>query len=252
MPFFMFFTTAVAEDVHLFPLRREHYYRHTHILYFISPVLFDNYDTEKVSAASIPKTTKQMDGEEFLTINPETFSDTKCWQYKDLQKLCAKLELGGKGSRLDLENRLCNWHRTRNDCDEADFSDETNSHFPMNVPGNNFSLMHINVKVAKKQTKKRRSSIHRLDEQYGVIIDAQLLRPICRDNVTPGKSILKKIRSGSPKRLFALDDERECENQSPSKHPATKLSKLQFSPFNGVKIISHRHELCISPFDICD
>lgn len=186
-----------------------------------------------------------MEGEEFLTINPETFCDKNCWQYKDLQKLCAKLGLGGKGSRENLEEKLSDWHRMRNDYYEEDYQyapQQPETHFPMNVHGNNFALMHIDVKVSKSAHKRRRSSIHKLDENHRAVVDPIMLRPICKeDNPTPRKSILKKVRTTSPMRVVIPE--------SPS---TVKLSKLQFSPFNGVKIISHRHELCISPFDLCD
>ena len=185
-----------------------------------------------------------MEGEEFLTINPESFSDPKYWHYKDLQKLCAKLQLGGRGSRNSLEEKLINWHRTRHN--EQSSRSPNDSHFPMNVPGNNFSLLHINVKAAKNRTKKRRSSIHNLHEPNGALVDPLLLRPIVGDCNTPRKSILKKRRVGSPVRTVLP------ENGNDGLPTSTKLSKLQFSPFNGVKIISHRYSICSSPFDLCD
>ena len=37
-----------------------------------------------------------MEGEEFLTINPDTLSDRGQWRYRDLQLLCMRLSLGGR------------------------------------------------------------------------------------------------------------------------------------------------------------
>ncbi len=41
-------------------------------------------------------TAAPMEGEEFLTINPDTLSDRGQWRYRDLQLLCMRLSLGGR------------------------------------------------------------------------------------------------------------------------------------------------------------
>ena len=173
-----------------------------------------------------------MEGQEYLAINPDTLSDTNMWTYKDLQKLCSKLSLGGKGTRDCLEAKLISWHRERGDAEELE-----EEKFEMNVPGNNFSLLQIDVKPSKIKGKKvrRNSSLLRLDDTTERV-SPSILRPL---NVqTPMKSILKK----RPSLLdMDLDEGYENDEQAINCTPK-KLSKLTFSPFNGVKVISHRHE----------
>mmetsp|Transcript_26718 Transcript_26718/g.39688 ORF Transcript_26718/g.39688 Transcript_26718/m.39688 type:complete len:182 (-) Transcript_26718:96-641(-) len=180
-----------------------------------------------------------MEGQEYVAINPDTLSDKAHWTYADLRKLCCKLSLGGKGSREELEQKLRDWHRARNNW-TGTVSCQSEL-FPMNVPGNNFSLLQINVRESKKKTtKRRRSSVVGLEEDKSAVVDPLLLRPFRKEAnvpVTPSKGILKK-----PTTLRAVDTENT---------PPTKLARLQFSPFNGVKIISHRQSL-YSPFGFYD
>lgn len=187
-----------------------------------------------------------MQGQEYSTINPDTFSDPDIWSYKDLQKLCGKLSLGGKGTRGALEDKLLSWHRERVYSDEPE-----QEKFEMNVPGNNFALLKIDVQNSKMSGKRarRKSSLLRIADSNACGIPPVTIPvsmpPVC--GLTPSKSILKK-RSASE------DD--YCEQSGAeqylwsstltlgmtAEYTPKKMSKLTFSPFNGVKVISHRHE----------
>ena len=203
-----------------------------------------------------------MEGEEIIVYNPFLF-DESYWTYRKLQKLCLKLSLSGKGTRNELENRLKEWNKQR---DYNNFEEN----YPMNVTGNNFTLLSINIQESKKKKKKvreknekRKKKRKRLsfnEEKNDVItVDPILIRPIQRNNnnclistvslddntnntnnnnsiyTTPTKGILKKSNPSE----FSLTDN---ESETSDNHPF-KMNKLQFSPFNGVKIISHRYSL---------
>ena len=51
--------------------------------------------------------------EQFYTLNPEFLDDPDKWSYKDLQRLAKQLGVpgGGKGSRKQLVERLCEFNR---------------------------------------------------------------------------------------------------------------------------------------------
>ena len=173
-----------------------------------------------------------MQGQEYLTINPDTFSDTNIWSYKDLQKLCSKLSLGGRGTRDALEEKLCYWHRDREQTEDEPEEEK----FEMNVPGNNFSLLQINVQPSKIKGKKsrRKSSLLGFDEATEKV-SPSILRPFCPQ--TPSKGILKKRPAN-----LEMNAIEAAATAAPVNYTPRKLSKLTFSPYNGVKVISHRHE----------
>ena len=192
-----------------------------------------------------------MQGQEYLTINPDTFSDASIWSYKELQKLCGKLALGGRGTRDSLEDKLNCWHRERVHTEEPE-----EEKFEMNVPGNNFSLLQINVEPSKMKGKhhsRRKSSIVGLSDTTEKV-SPSILRPFTAH--TPNKGILKKRPANLEMEAintdhdhdndFDFDTENNCEGARKQATFATttprKLAKLTFSPFNGVKVISHRHE----------
>lgn len=182
-----------------------------------------------------------MQGQEYLTINPDTFSDRNTWSYRELQKLCGKLSLGGRGTRESLEDKLISWHRERVHTEEPE-----EEKFEMNVPGNNFSLLQMNVEPSKMKGKqaRRRSSIVGLNDTTEKV-SPSMLRPITVSH-TPNKGILKKRPANLE--MDAMENTNEVVKESSStaaKELLTtprKLAKLTFSPFNGVKVISHRHE----------
>jgi len=172
-----------------------------------------------------------MKNNEYLVANPDTFQNPEIWTYRDLQKLCVKLSLGGKGSRAELLQKLEAWHRQR----ETDKSQRENG-ISMNVAGNNFSLLEINVRPTKCKRKRRSSIIDSSRKDIGSTVSPTLLRPLQRINCdTPSKSILKNISNYS-------------EN---SKDIGTnKMAKLTFSPFNGVKLIENRYHLPMDFFSL--
>ena len=168
------------------------------------------------------KTRVNMENHEYLAANPDTFQNPDIWSYRDLQKLCVKLCIGGKGSRAELLHKLEVWHRDRktdkNRC-ENDIS--------MNVAGNNFSLLEIKVRPKTCKRKRRSSIIDCSSKDLGSTVSPTLLRPLQRSNcATPSKSILKNISNCS---------------ETPKDIGVNKMAKLTFSPFNGVKLIENRY-----------
>eukprot|EP01041_Mallomonas_annulata_P010274 gene10274-21440_t len=159
-----------------------------------------------------------MEGQEYITVNPDLLANDQLWCYRDIQKLCVKLQLGGRGKRCDLIDKLTTWHRNR-ECECR----PTNETFEMNVVGNNFSLLEVKVRPrggAKNKSKKRKSIIAFENDENAGVISPTFLRPLRRDSCTPGKSILKR------KDMNVEEDEERS---------AFKASRIAFSPFNGVK-----------------
>jgi len=54
-----------------------------------------------------------MDKHTLVTLNAELLDDKDTFSYRDLQKLCVRLHLGGKGKREELVEKLQDWHRSR-------------------------------------------------------------------------------------------------------------------------------------------
>lgn len=200
-----------------------------------------------------------MEGEEIVVINPgtvtvgfhnfskhgwitkwyffiATLSDKNYFSYKDLQKLCKKLNIGGVGKREELEAKLVEWNRLRSENGAAVAFENDENAVPMNVIGHNFALMAINVKCQAansviKLTKNKRAKI--VAEKAVAIVSPSLLRPLRADPSTPGKGILKQMKC-SPMRNNNGDNR-------PVPQSVTKLDKITFSPFNGVKFIPNRY-----------
>ena len=121
-----------------------------------------------------------MEGEMFLTINPDTLNDAELWTYRDLQLISTQLGLKAnlKRSKLvGIYSIVCNnnyhdliiiiienlskWHRGRTEDDKnlvPDKQDEEN--LEMNVVGNNFALLAVSVNQ-KKNRKQRYSTSSR-------------------------------------------------------------------------------------------
>lgn len=192
-----------------------------------------------------------MDGEEFLALNPgiifvfyskklffiqffaliDTLGDKNYFSYRDLQKLCVKLNLGGNGKREELESRLKGWHRSRTFRSE-NLVVNTNNDFeniPMNVVGNNFTLMKFDVK-SKNPNAVRKQQTRIVTEDSSSVVSPTLLRPLRAEPSTPGKGILKQ--ASTPTR-----------NVPEAPLSVRKLDKITFSPFNGVKVIPHRRQI---------
>jgi hypothetical protein len=99
-----------------------------------------------------------MEGENFLTINPETLSSKELWSYRDLQKLCIRLQLGGRGTREELCIKLTEWNRARQDDDSCMLVSEDCETIPMNVVGNNFSILPMSVITKSKNRKEKKEA----------------------------------------------------------------------------------------------
>ena len=210
-----------------------------------------------------------MEGQSYLAINPDTLHDRNHWSYRDIQRLCKRLELGAKGSRLQLEDKLQLWHRRRDSgCRNVVSSskDAQDVNISMNVVGNNFAILPFDIQVRahpsplkqntedllieeigggdqKKLNRKNASSRRRrssllppahstLPRDQVVLVSPTILRPLkaVDSNIMTAMmmedaklvSILKGGRPLTPAR-------RRMEN------------RISFSPFNGVKVIPHRH-----------
>lgn len=101
-----------------------------------------------------------MAGQISTVLNAELFDSPDSFSYRDIQRLCVRLKLGGKGKREALVLKLQEWHRSRSpekksssahkskkssSDSDSDNEDENHSSLPMNVIGQRFCLMPINV-----------------------------------------------------------------------------------------------------------
>lgn len=157
-----------------------------------------------------------MEGQEFLTINPDTLSDPKIWSYRDLQKIAKAVGLHANGRREKLVQSLDEWHRSRKDGTKTlveSTSDETEVvNLDMNVVGNNFAILAVKVQAVpdattpiappgspQKALKRKLSSIVGFGEEGNDVgvVSPTYLRPLRAEPATPGKSCLKRVSSYS-------------------------------------------------------
>mmetsp|Transcript_30154 Transcript_30154/g.59041 ORF Transcript_30154/g.59041 Transcript_30154/m.59041 type:complete len:352 (+) Transcript_30154:36-1091(+) len=202
--------------------------------------------------------------EQFFTYNPDCFDDEQ-WSYRDLQKLCIKMELGGRGKRKELVQKLQDWNQkklVRNPKEPVD----------------NFTLLEADVNVAVVGNNRRKSGVRKTGG--GMTISPRLLSPLTKKPrrqangnpigiLSPSRStksymkwLAQKSQGPSPgtKRKVSLlqdnpdeeeptcktpdelsDDDKENEGQSPSSH-VNKKRRISFSVLNGVKLISPRNQ----------
>lgn len=183
-----------------------------------------------------------MEGEQFLTYNFATFSkDAGVWSYRDIQKLCVSLGISARGKRGQLVRKLAEWHRSRYEDDSClvpliDPSSEEN--IPMNVLGNNFGLLPVNVTTEKSppssrsKSRKRKSLVASDDEP--AIVSPDVLRPLeKRESCGSPRSILKRKRD-TP----TIDSEKKIVAEN--RNSIQKMEHIMFSPYNAVQIIAHR------------
>jgi len=104
----------------------------------------------------------------------------------------------------------------------------------MNVPGQHFALMAMDIEqsapgVKRAKKRRRKSLIEGSREGLPAQVSPSLLKPLNRRNsmTSPPKSILRVM--GTPK---------------------NRRKSLNFSPYNGVKIIPHRLEERIEDLEI--
>lgn len=178
-----------------------------------------------------------MEGQEFVVINPDTLNNKDYFSYRDLQKLCLKLNLGGSGNRELLELKLKDWNRQRSRYGEtvaisAD-ENENDQNIPMNVIGNNFSLLAVNIvsKTDSVKSKKTSSIAGFSSTTEESVVSPTLLRALRAEPSTPGKGILKQHKNSTPHKE---------DNNSNNNISITRFDKITFSPFNGVKVIPNR------------
>jgi hypothetical protein len=177
-----------------------------------------------------------MEGQQFLTINPDTLVDRNLWSYRDLQKISKSVGIRANSKREKLIRKLQEWHRDRKDGTQTlvgndDDSDDSMENYDMNVIGNNFAILPVNVREKKAGTKRKRNSILGLDDEKDGIVSPKLLLPLRPEPATPGKGILKTNNG---------NDENRKHCASPP--TASKMANICFSPFNAVKVIAHREE----------
>ena len=183
-----------------------------------------------------------MEGEQFLTYNFATFSkDAGVWSYRDIQKLCVRLGISARGKRGHLVRKLAEWHRSRYEDDSClvplvDPSSEEN--IPMNVLGNNFGLLPVNVTTEKstatsKSNTRKRKSLVALDDEPA-IVSPDVLRPLeRRESCGSPRSVLKRKRD-TP----TIDSEKKTVAEN--RNSIQKMDHIMFSPYNAVQIIAHR------------
>lgn len=103
-------------------------------------------------------------------LNAELFDSPDSFSYRDIQRLCVRLKLGGKGKREVLVFKLQEWHRSRSppeksfkqrssSSNDSDSDSDTSDSHPMNVIGQRFCLMPINVAADPRKLLKNNSNI---------------------------------------------------------------------------------------------
>jgi hypothetical protein len=75
-----------------------------------------------------PQRAYKMDKHTLVTLNAELLDDKDTFSYRDLQKLCVRLQLGGKGKREDLVEKLQDWHRSRSPVPSPTVKEATPKH----------------------------------------------------------------------------------------------------------------------------
>jgi hypothetical protein len=110
------------------------------ILPSISHDTKENIHTQSPSKTntSTPTTPlSQQAKESFVVINPACLGEAG-WSYRDLQLLCMKLGLGGKGSREQLINKLHTWNREHPE-------EQLRNVLDTDKPPSKFTLLDLNI-----------------------------------------------------------------------------------------------------------
>ena len=156
-----------------------------------------------------------------VTINAELLDDKDAFSYRDIQKLCCKLNLGGKGKREELVAKLKSWHRSRSPASVKSSQSSPSvgtAAMPMNVIGQRFCMLAVNVsskkmpgsaeKCAESGTfvkgKKRRASLVGTHDEPEVV-SPRLLKPLeSKNDLLSPKSAMKSrlVRIGSSSYLL--------------------------------------------------
>lgn len=156
----------------------------------------------------------------YFTINPGCLDDKDRFSYRDLQKLAKQCGISARGKRVEIVERLRDWHRERsvgrgeneenNDCTSPD----------MRYVISNFSNMKVDVGV---------TGPHELDHatppKEVVTVNPRFVSPLVKR--------AKKKPDGTPIGILSPHPSKRS-NKKP------KGRRIQFSFLNSVKVIPHR------------
>ena len=218
-----------------------------------------------------------MEGHQIITLNPQMFEDCSVWAYADLQKLCTKLGLSGKGKRAELEMRLRQWHKARTveghcmpTVEGTGGEDAPDSFFPLNVDGSNFSIFHVNVKSrspvgatgstsngsgSSSRNNSSSSSSSSSSDTRGNSSSSSSSGSSSSSSSGEGTASLKKFTSllglgASPtvvsptllRPLALVTTPNKSILRTPGSGGSKRKAGLKFSPFNGTKVIPNRRQ----------
>jgi hypothetical protein len=180
----------------------------------------------------------------YVTINPDLLRDA-AWQFRDLQLLCMRLGLGGRGTRSELVERLLAWHRKcfHKKQSEAMEEDEEDDH-PLSISkrmkhASNFSLLQFDTSAMLQATSSvtpppAASSTPPLspfnDDHANGPLASVTVSASLPQLLTPLLYRTARKHDGTPRSIL-----------SPSMRPKSSTKRLSFSVFNGVKLIPDRH-----------
>ena len=180
----------------------------------------------------------------YVTINPDMLRDA-AWNFRDLQLLCMRLRLGGRGTRDQLVERLLAWHRK---CfhKREDLEDDEDDH-PLSIRkrmkyASNFSLLQFDTSAIMQQTAIA-------DPTAAAAEPAPTTPPLSppNDGHANGPLAHVTVSSSLPQLLTPLiyrtarkQDGTPRSIISPSMRPKSSAKRLSFSVFNGVKLIPSR------------
>jgi len=182
-----------------------------------------------------------MEGQTFFAYNVETMHEEHVWSYRDLQRLCVTLGLGGRGKRAKLVKKLADWHRSRYEDDSCllPVKSKEEENIPMNVIGNNFGILPVTITSTRRDSRKRKSLVGIGDEP--AVVSPDMLRPLeKRPPKGSPRSILKKSRT-------SCSEHHSTPPMMHEREAPRKLDKITFSPYNAVQVIAHRTDNSDNP-----
>lgn len=177
----------------------------------------------------------------YVTINPDLLRDA-AWQFRDLQLLCMRLGLGGRGTRSELVERLLAWHRKcfhkRNRAPEDEEDDHPLSISKRMKHASNFSLLQFDTSAMLQATSTVTPPPASSTPPLSPFNDDHANGPLASVTVstslpqllTPLLYRTARRHDGTPRSIL-----------SPSMRPKSSSKRLSFSVFNGVKLIPDRH-----------
>lgn len=176
----------------------------------------------------------------YVTINPDMLREA-AWNFRDLQLLCMRLGLGGRGTRDQLVERLLAWHRKCFRKKEADEEEEEEDDHPLSIRkrmkyASNFSLLQFDTS-AMMQASAAPAPVEAAPTTPPLSpIDAHANAPLASVTVS---SSLPQLLTPLLYRTARRPDGTPRSILSPSMRPKS-AKRLSFSVFNGVKLIPSR------------